>query len=239
VTLTVQSAVRRTGHLLVSELFGPTFQGEGPSAGQRAAFLRLAGCNLACTWCDSRHSWDWRRYDKEAETRHVPIETVATELLAMDTDLVVITGGEPLLQTEAITHLARTLRAAGRSVEVETNGTIPPPPQLSDLVERFNVSPKLRNAGLGSRPIDTSALAAFAAGGKAVFKFVVCSPDDAAQIAALQDALALRPVWVMPQAITPEQVLSGMRQLAEIALEHGWNLTSRLHILLWGDQRGR
>lgn len=238
-TLTTPFAAQRTEHLLVNELFGPTFQGEGPSAGQRAAFLRLAGCNLACTWCDSRHSWDWRRYDKEAETRRVPIETVATDLLAMDTDLVVVTGGEPLLQAEAVTQLARTLRAAGRSVEVETNGTIPPPPQLSELVDRFNVSPKLRNAGLGSRPIDASALAAFAAGGKAVFKFVVCSPDDAAQIAALQDALALRPVWVMPQAITPEQVLSGMRQLAEIALEHGWHLTGRLHILLWGDQRGR
>jgi 7-carboxy-7-deazaguanine synthase len=239
VTLTLRSIAQQTGQLLVNELFGPTLQGEGPSAGQRAAFLRLAECNLACTWCDSRHSWDWRRYDKEDETRHVPIETVATELLAMDTDLVVVTGGEPLLQAEAVTHLARTLQAAGRVVEVETNGTIPPPAELTALVERFNVSPKLRNAGLGSRPIDSSALAVFAGSGKAVFKFVVCDAQDAAQIAALQDAFGLRPVWVMPQATSPDQVVSGMRQLAETALEHGWNLTSRLHILLWGDQRGR
>lgn len=238
-TLTLAFTAQHAGHLLVNELFGPTFQGEGPSAGQRAAFLRLADCNLACAWCDSRHSWDWRRYDRAAETELVSVETVADRLVTLGTDLVVITGGEPLLQAEAVTELASVLRAAGRRVEVETNGTIPPPQQLTDLIERFNVSPKLRNAGLGSRPIDAAALSAFVASGKAVFKFVVCGADDAAQIAALQHAHGLDPVWVMPQATSPEEVVSGIRQLAETALEHRWNLTGRLHILLWGDQRGR
>lgn len=238
-TLTLATTAQQAGYLLVNELFGPTFQGEGPSAGQRAAFLRLADCNLACAWCDSRHSWDWRRHDQAAETRRVTVETVAAQLLALGTDLVVITGGEPLLQAEAVTDLVTLLRAAGRCIEVETNGTIPPPSQLTDLIERYNVSPKLRNAGLGSRPIDAAALTAFVTSGKAVFKFVACGADDAAQIAALQDAYGLHPVWVMPQATSPEEVVSGMRQLADTALEHSWNLTSRLHILLWGDQRGR
>lgn len=238
-TLALASTAQQAGYLLVNELFGPTFQGEGPSCGQRAAFLRLADCNLACTWCDSRHSWDWRRHDQAAETRRLTVETTATQLLALGTNLVVITGGEPLLQAEAVTDLAARLRAAGRRIEVETNGTIPPPPELTDLVGQFNVSPKLRNAGLGSRPIDAAALTAFAASGKAVFKFVVCGTDDAAQIAALQDAYGLHPVWVMPQATSADEVIAGMRQLADTALEHGWNLTGRLHILLWGDRRGR
>ena len=54
--------------LRVNEIFGPTFQGEGPHAGQSAVFLRTSGCNLNCSWCDTPYTWDWERYDREAET---------------------------------------------------------------------------------------------------------------------------------------------------------------------------
>jgi 7-carboxy-7-deazaguanine synthase len=62
--------------LVVSEVFGPTIQGEGPHAGQRAAFVRLGGCNLTCTWCDTAYTWDARRYDLRAELHRVPITRV-------------------------------------------------------------------------------------------------------------------------------------------------------------------
>ena len=45
--------------LIVSEIFGPTIQGEGPFSGRRAFFLRLGICNLRCTFCDSKFTWDW------------------------------------------------------------------------------------------------------------------------------------------------------------------------------------
>ena len=52
--------------LRVAEVFGPTFQGEGPSAGRRAAFIRLSGCGVGCTWCDEPQTWDWSRFSRAA-----------------------------------------------------------------------------------------------------------------------------------------------------------------------------
>ena len=46
--------------LTVSEIFGPTFQGEGPFTGRAAVFLRLGRCNLDCKWCDTPYTWDWK-----------------------------------------------------------------------------------------------------------------------------------------------------------------------------------
>ena len=60
--------------LAVSEIFGPTLQGEGPSSGRRAMFLRLAGCNLSCSWCDTAYTWDWSRYDKKAEVTMMQVD---------------------------------------------------------------------------------------------------------------------------------------------------------------------
>ena len=57
------------GGLVVAEVFGPTFQGEGPSTGQRAGFVRLGRCNLDCSWCDTPYTWDWERFDPAAATR--------------------------------------------------------------------------------------------------------------------------------------------------------------------------
>ena len=62
------------GVLVVSEVFGPTFQGEGPSSGQRAMFVRLGRCNLDCAFCDTAYTWDWTRYDPDAELRRRSVD---------------------------------------------------------------------------------------------------------------------------------------------------------------------
>ena len=95
--------------LVVSEVFGPTLQGEGPSAGQRAGFVRLGRCSLSCSWCDTPYSWDWKRYDPAVELRELPVGEVAASIRAMDVPMVVVTGGEPLLQQRAIVELLRCL----------------------------------------------------------------------------------------------------------------------------------
>jgi organic radical activating enzyme len=151
-----------------------------------------------------------------------------------------VTGGEPLLQEAGLLELAGRLAAAGRVVEVETNGTIPPSPALVEAVSRFNVSPKLSGSGLlASRRLDAAALRAFAACGKAVFKFVVTAAVELDEIARLEDDFGLDPVWVMPQGATSAAVLAGLRDLADQALTRGWNLSPRLHVLLWENSRGR
>ncbi len=68
---------------------------------------------------------------------------------------------------------------------------------------------------------------------------MVDTPDDLAEVAELETTYGLAPIWVMPLGVTTDQVLRRAQDLAEDVLAHGWNLTPRLHVLLWGDARGR
>ena len=98
----------------VNEIFY-SLQGEGRHAGTPAVFLRLAGCNLACPFCDTRHE-SWSEMSEEQIVERVG------EYAAR---CVVVTGGEPLVQLTA--SLVEALHGAGRKVHLETNGTLPLP----------------------------------------------------------------------------------------------------------------
>lgn len=227
--------------LLVSEVFGPTLQGEGPSAGRSAVFVRLGRCNLSCVWCDTAYSWDGARFDLTTELRRISVDGLVEDVLKRDAELVVITGGEPLLQARPLVALVEALRVAGRRVEFETAGTIPPK-ELAGLVDLFVVSPKLGNSALpANRRLRWAVLSAFAELPNAVFKFVLCSPAELAEVDEIVSKLSLQParVWIMPEGVTGEAVSRGLRELAGGAASRGWSLTDRLHIQLWGDARGR
>jgi len=226
--------------LVVSEVFGPTFQGEGPTLGRRAAFVRLGRCNLDCAWCDTPYTWDWDRFDPAVELAERPVAEIVAELEAMGVDRVVVTGGEPLLQQRRLQPLLEAATARGWAVEVETNGTLAPTPATVALVERFNVSPKTSNSGVSvERAIVPDALAALVASGKAAFKFVATGTEDLDEIAAVVDAHSLSPVYVMPEGTDAATVTDRGRALADAVGRRGWHLTTRLHVLLWGDERGR
>jgi 7-carboxy-7-deazaguanine synthase len=228
------------GLLAVAEIFGPTFQGEGPSVGQLAAFVRLSRCNLACSWCDTPYTWDRSRFDLAAESQLMSQSAVWAAVKAIPARLVVITGGEPLLQQHRLAWLASICRSAGLRVEIETNGTVCPAHGLLAATDRFNVGLKLANSGMSAaRRLRPQAIARFVSSGRAVWKFVVTGHGDLNEIAGLQERFGLNPIWVMPEGTSSEQVLDGLRQLADSVLERGWNLTPRLHTLLWGDARGR
>ena len=109
---------------MVSEVFGPTVQGEGPYLGTPAIFLRLMGCNLACRWCDTAYTWDATRYDLAAERQRMTVAEVAARIEALGPHLLVISGGEPLLQQARLQHLVD--RMPGRMVHIETAGTVAP-----------------------------------------------------------------------------------------------------------------
>ncbi len=229
-----------TAQLLVSEIFGPTFQGEGPTAGRRAGFVRLARCNLDCAWCDTAYTWDWKRYDRAGEVSWVSAGEVLRRLDEMGVERIVITGGEPLLQQAALEPLLRLIAARRWATEVETNGTVVPSAVTAGLVDRFNVSPKLASSEVGAqRRLNPVALQALCGTGKAVFKFVATNAADLDEIAGLVEEFHLTPVWVMPEGTTTDALLRDMRALAGSVLDRGWNLTSRLQILLWGDERAR
>ena len=223
--------------LVVSEVFGPTWQGEGPSLGRRAGFVRLGRCNLACTWCDTPYTWRWEDHDPAVELTTRTVHDVVAELRAMDVPLVVVTGGEPLLQQSHLPPLLAALE--GVDVEIETAGTLAPRDEVVELVTRFNVSPKLANSG---NPLDRRSkpdvLRAFEATGKAAFKFVAVDEADLDEIATIVDRCRLTDVWVMPEGTDAATIVERSRALIEPVLARGWNLTTRLHVLLWGDRRG-
>jgi organic radical activating enzyme len=110
--------------IVVNEIFGPTFQGEGPALGTRCGFVRLGRCNLACEWCDSRFSWDWSRYDPATELHEMSVEDIVAALEPMQVDTIVLTGGEPLLQRSHLEALVRAFRDRGWRTHVETAGTL-------------------------------------------------------------------------------------------------------------------
>jgi 7-carboxy-7-deazaguanine synthase len=233
-----------TDTLVVAECFGPTVQGEGPSAGRRASFIRLGGCNLHCSWCDSKYTWDASRFDLRAELTRRPVDGLAAEVASHGTGLVVITGGEPLLHQDqpAWPRLLATLAAAGADIEVETNGTQPPAAETSRWVTQFNCSPKLANSGdpPGLR-IVPEAVAGLLATGRAVFKFVCRDLGDLEETRHLAAGHSIPPglVWIMPEGTNAATICKRLADLADPAIAAGFNLTTRLHVLAWGDERGR
>ncbi|GAA2923946.1 7-carboxy-7-deazaguanine synthase QueE [Streptomyces mexicanus] len=229
--------------LIITECFGtevPTFQGEGPSCGHPALFIRLSRCNLTCTRCDTKYTWDWSRFDPHEESTRQSVAGLVAWASSSPVELVVITGGEPLIQQARLVPLVRGLIAAGKRIEFETNGTIAPTPELVADGVRFNVSPKLASFGVKeTKSIVPAALEAFVASGRAAFKFVASTVDDLDRIAELADAHRLAPVWVMPEGTTPEVITATTRVLADGVAARHWHFTIRLHVLAFADARGR
>lgn len=224
--------------ITVNEWFGPTVQGEGPSTGRRCGFLRLGRCNQACRWCDEPQTWAWDRFDQTAELHEMAVDDVVAAIDVMDVDMVVVTGGEPLLQQSELEALLRAFKARGMRVEIETAGTIGPA-MADDLVDRWNVSPKLANSGNPlERRYKPEVLRGFESTGRAAFKFVVCEPSDLDEVESIVRDCGLTNVWIMPEGTNASTLLRRSAELADDVVKRGWNLSSRLHILLWGDRRG-
>jgi 7-carboxy-7-deazaguanine synthase len=111
-----ESALRYNAAVLrVNEIFH-SIQGESTHAGRPCVFVRLTGCNLRCTWCDTAYAF--------REGQVFTVDEVLERVRAYDCPLVELTGGEPLLQSEAI-DLMRALISQGHEVLLETGGSLP------------------------------------------------------------------------------------------------------------------
>jgi 7-carboxy-7-deazaguanine synthase len=230
--------------LPVAEVYGPVWQGEGPHAGRRCSFLRLGHCNLDCAWCDQPETWDAARHDLAQTCPETSVTAVLGALLGHRTTLCVMTGGEPLLWQSREGLSALVTGWQGRW-HVETYGTLVPRPWLAERVDHWTVSPKLDNSGVAERRrVKPKPLAAFrelASCGRACFKFVCASILDvreAAEMAAAHD-LPADAVWIMPEGTTAAAVVETHRAIAAAVHAHGFHTTTRLHTLLYDDQKGR
>lgn len=225
--------------LKISEIF-ESLQGEGASVGAPCIFVRLAQCNLHCTWCDTKYTWDFERYRYEDEVREQPALDVAARVNASKSRRLVLTGGEPLLQQRALAAFFAQL-APDIVVEVETNGTILPTPETRARVNQWNVSPKLANAGDPEQfRIRPEVLRALRDTGRAYLKWVVTGAADCAEADLLVEHLAWPSdrVLLMPEATDREQLRARSLAVAEAAHQRSYRFSSRLHLELWGGRRG-
>lgn len=139
------------GGYLVHSIFA-TIQGEGPFCGRPAVFLRLAGCNLQCPFCDTEYTAGSFRADISFIVGAIRYER-AKAMLGPNADvedvphggLVVITGGEPFRQN--LTLLLTELYRLGYVVQIETNGTMPPPEPFQFLY-RTVANPAAKEPGI-------------------------------------------------------------------------------------------
>ena len=230
------------------EIFA-SLQGEGPSAGMPVAFVRLSRCNLACQWCDTAYTWhfdgddrfhrDGVTFDRKANQVTLPVEDVAGMVAGLGMDRLVITGGEPLLQGPALSILADAL--PDMAIEIETNGTTTAPVRLDINVDQYNVSPKLSHSG---NPAELALIAerldTYATDSRAFFKFVIATPADVQEVLALHARFHFRPghVFLMAEGTDSATLREREKWLSALCVQHGFRMSDRLHIHLYGDTRG-
>jgi 7-carboxy-7-deazaguanine synthase len=226
-----------------------SIQGEGPSAGVPVAFMRLSRCNLACIWCDTAYTWHFEgderphragvTYDRRANQVTMPVAEVAARIRRLGQKRLVVTGGEPILQAGPLAELLEELDDV--SVEIETNGTTKAPPRLDIRIDQYNVSPKLAHSGNpAALALLPERLAAYSADPRAFFKFVIAQPGDVAQVLELQRSCAIpfTRIFLMPEGTDSATIRAREEWLVPLCLEHGFRLSDRLHIHLFGDTRG-
>lgn len=218
-----------------------SIQGEGVNVGRPAVFLRLGLCNLACTWCDTKYTWDWKRYDPKSQIVEMSPEEVEREVMRCDCRYVVVTGGEPMIQQRQLIPLLRRLKDLGHRVEIETNGTIVPASELVGLADHWSVSPKLGNSGNPSSLREVAeAYRFFGCVASSHFKYVIQNEDDIAEVEGMvrKYGLAHERVILMPEAKDREALLERGVWLVEHCKRHGYLFSTRLQVLLWGGRRG-
>jgi 7-carboxy-7-deazaguanine synthase len=224
----------------ISEIFY-SIQGEGSLVGVPSVFIRTSGCNLRCVWCDTPYtSWS-----PEGEERTV--EQIVQDIEPFAASHAVVTGGEPMIAPE-IAALTSRLREMGLHITIETAGTVYHPVSC-DLM---SISPKLRNsipyeresgrwAGRHDRlRYQPEVLKRLTSEYAHQLKFVVASPEDLAEIEAMQAEVGVssRNIILMPEGTDPTMLYQRAQWIVDICKRKQYRFSPRVHIDLWGTQRG-
>lgn len=234
------------GTIAVSEIFGPTVQGEGAVIGKPTVFVRTGGCDYRCRWCDSKFAVlpeyrnDWRRLSPEEVFSQV-------KKLSPEPIMVTLSGGNPALQP--LGTLIQLGKTEGYRFAIETQGTVTRD-WFRDL-DHLTISPKPPSSGMQT---DWAKLAHCAAAGgpgtEAVMKVVVF--DDADYTYAKEVAIRFPnlPMYLqvgndrLPEdGAEPDlrRLLDRYEWLVNKVVADGWNdaiVLPQLHTLVWGNKRG-
>jgi len=215
----------------VAEIFF-SIQGEGPTAGLPAVFIRLQGCSVGCRWCDTKYSWD------PAAGHAVDVEGLMAQARSYPCRRVVITGGEPL-ESSLFCPLVSALQNEQFEIEVETSGAVEPPVSSGREIQ-WNVSVKLAASGVEEgRRINPAAIRRFLEY-HAWWKFVVAGDEDLAEALRLAERFSLprARILLQPEALRRDELIERSPWVIEACKRHGFRFSPRLHVMTWGARRG-
>ncbi len=227
----------------ISEIFGPTIQGEGHLIGQPTVFVRTGGCDFRCEWCDTLYAVDsefksqWKLYSAEEILQQV-------EILSQAPLLITLSGGNPALQP--LGSLLEQGHNAGYQFSIETQGSVAKNwfSQLDHLV----LSPKPPSSGMTNDWLQVNKCLELATTAEKVFKIVV---KDEVDYQLAKEVHKLYPTYpITLQACNThhktshnlDNILQRQRWLTERVCEDHWyqaRVLPQLHTLLWGNTSGR
>jgi 7-carboxy-7-deazaguanine synthase len=227
--------------MIFSEIF-KGFQGEGLSQGRHSLFIRFYNCNLTCKDCDSKYTW--KDTGENKETRFLTLIP-----LSQTVNNVVLTGGEPLIDEnykfilKYITKLEEV--KWNGNIEIETNGTIRKLPITKfDRKITFNISPKQNfeqlDKEVSTEPVLLKELASNMYAYNYCVKYLFKDKKDLRFIREQQMKYNLlsEKIWVQPIGVNEDDIKKIVNDNYKDLLDWGWSLSSRLHILLFGNKRG-
>jgi len=196
----------------VSEIFA-SIQGEGIASGRPSIFVRFAGCNLACTWCDTAYaSWDLKPY------RSMTVQEVVDRVRELNQSLVIVTGGEPTHFGDVFLDVSRALVHEGLTLHLETNATIYLE-EVPGLYAHAALSPKLPASGEGDSFRPDILEAYFRSGLSLELKLVIASDEDLEACERWMRKLDVPPevpLVLQPDGLGKDPMAAG-RRLAEMA----------------------
>lgn len=230
-----------------------TIQGEGKNLGKPSVFVRTSLCNLHCIWCDTDYTWNWentpfetianKKYRREDYILESTAEEAASEIRQYGCYHIVLTGGEPMMQQKELVSLMSILKSENPAYffEIETNGTLPPSEEFDELIDQYNISPKLANSNNEEKiRLKPQALTYFSNHYKSNFKFVISSESDLEEVLEIIHSYKINSgkVYLMPEGTNPQSLKKKQTWLIEICKRYGFNYTDRLHIHIYGSKRG-
>jgi 7-carboxy-7-deazaguanine synthase len=228
----------------ISEIFGPTIQGEGPLIGTPTVFVRTAGCDYRCVWCDTLYAVLPEHRDEWTFMSELEILRDVNRLSGDRPILITLSGGNPALQP--LTELLRLGREQGHRFALETQGSVAQP-WFADL-ESLVLSPKPPSSGMAT---DWNALGeCVGAAGEGVSVALKIVVFDDADFAYARDAAARfprLPIYLQPgnpvhqTGLDTRALLDRLSLLVDRTREAGWyeaRVLPQLHVLLWGNKPG-
>ncbi|MCS7244782.1 MAG: 7-carboxy-7-deazaguanine synthase QueE [candidate division WOR-3 bacterium] len=220
----------------VSEIFY-SIQGEGKTAGVPALFLRLAGCDVKCIWCDTKEIW----MRGKPLNRELIIKSIR-ERSNKDIHLV-ITGGEPLIYNDFINELVYEVVDSFRMIEIETSATRKPYGLISyENKVFFNTSPKLKNSLVNEElRVNPDAIEFFLNSKRAIFKFVIKNEKDVIEMIETYKEPFNIPnelIYLMPLSTSREEFIERSLIVVELCKKYKFNFSPRLQLIIWDRTTG-